>query len=74
VIGIGIGFGLQNIASNFISGLLIGIERPIKAGDFVDVGEHRGTVQRIGARSTSIVTSTESRSWCRTRTSWNATW
>ncbi|MGH2897614.1 MAG: mechanosensitive ion channel family protein, partial [Solirubrobacteraceae bacterium] len=56
VVGVGIGFGLQNIASNFISGVLIGIERPIQPGDFVDVGEHRGTVQRIGARSTSILT------------------
>ena len=56
VLGVGIGFGLQNIASNFISGILIGIERPIQPGDFVDVGEHRGTVQKIGARSTSILT------------------
>ena len=56
VVGVGIGFGLQNIASNFISGVLIGIERPIKVGDFVELGENRGTVQRIGARSTSILT------------------
>ncbi len=56
VLGVAIGFGLQNIASNFISGILIGIERPIQPGDFVDVGEHRGTVQKIGARSTSILT------------------
>jgi small-conductance mechanosensitive channel len=56
VVGVGIGFGLQNIASNFISGVLIGLERPIAPGDFVDVGEHRGTVQKIGARSTSILT------------------
>ena len=56
VVGVGIGFGLQNIASNFIAGVLIGIERPIQPGDFVDIGLHRGTVQKIGARSTSILT------------------
>ncbi len=56
VLGLGIGFGLQNIANNFVSGLLLNLERPIRAGDFVRVGEFLGTVQRIGARSTAIQT------------------
>ncbi len=57
VLGVGIGFGLQNIANNFVSGLLISFERPVRPGDFVRVAESEGTVQRIGARSTSILTS-----------------
>jgi small-conductance mechanosensitive channel len=56
VVGVGIGFGLQNIASNFVSGLLLSVERPIKAGDFVTVGAFEGSVLRIGARSTEILT------------------
>jgi small-conductance mechanosensitive channel len=56
VLGVGIGFGLQNIANNFVSGLLIGAERPIRAGDFVTLGELSGTVERVGARSTEILT------------------
>ncbi|MGB3238568.1 MAG: mechanosensitive ion channel domain-containing protein [Geitlerinemataceae cyanobacterium] len=54
--GLGIGFGLQNVASNFISGLIITFDRPIKVGDFLQVGELVGTVERIGSRSTEIVT------------------
>jgi small-conductance mechanosensitive channel len=56
VLGIGIGFGLQNIANNFVSGILLGLERPIKPGDYVQLGSFVGTVQRIGARSTLIQT------------------
>jgi len=56
VLGVGVGFGLQNIANNFISGLLLTLERPIKPGDFVQVGELMGTVERIGARSTEVRT------------------
>jgi small-conductance mechanosensitive channel len=56
VIGVGIGFGLQNITSNFVSGLLVSLERPIRPGDFVKVGDLRGTVKRIGLRCTEIVT------------------
>ncbi len=56
VLGVGIGFGLRNIANNFISGLLINLERPIRPGDFVHVGEFEGTVLRVGARSTEIRT------------------
>ncbi len=56
LLGVGIGFGLQSIANNFVSGILIGLERPIKPGDFVEVGGYAGTVQRVGGRSTSIRT------------------
>jgi small-conductance mechanosensitive channel len=55
-IGVGIGVGLQGIASNFISGLVILAERPISIGDRVEVGDAAGQVQRIGARSTVVVT------------------
>ena len=55
-VGIGIGFGLQNIASNFISGLVILAERPIAIGDRVEVAGITGQVQQIRARSTVIVT------------------
>lgn len=59
VLGVGLGFGLQNIANNFVSGLVMNIGRPIQPGDFVDVGDFSGTVQRIGARSTEILTTDE---------------
>jgi small-conductance mechanosensitive channel len=55
-VGIGIGFGLQNVASNFISGLIILFERPIKIGDRIEVGPIEGDVVEIGARSTKILT------------------
>jgi small-conductance mechanosensitive channel len=55
-LGVGIGFGLQDIAKNFGSGLVLVFERPIQVGDFVEVGEFKGTVERIGARSTEIRT------------------
>lgn len=56
VVGIGIGFGLQNIASNFISGLIILFERPVKKGDYVDAGDLEGRIDEIRARATTIVT------------------
>ena len=55
-VGLGIGFGLQNIASNFISGIIILFERPVRIGDRIAVGDIEGDVVRIGARSTSVLT------------------
>jgi len=55
-VGIGIGFGLQNVANNFISGLIILLERPLRIGDRIDVGGVQGNVVKIGARGTTIVT------------------
>ena len=55
-VGVGIGFGLQNVASNFISGLVILAERPITIGDRVEVAGVAGQVQQIRARSTVILT------------------
>jgi small-conductance mechanosensitive channel len=55
-VGVGLGFGLQNVASNFVSGLIILFERPIKVGDRVEVGDVSGEVHRIGARATTVVT------------------
>jgi len=55
-IGVGIGFGLQNVTNNFISGLIILFEQPIKVGDRIEVGDVTGDVIKISARSTMIVT------------------
>lgn len=55
-VGIGLGFGLQNIANNFISGLILLFERPIRVGDRVEVGDTNGDVVRIAARSTWVRT------------------
>jgi len=56
VLGIGLGFGLQNLASNFISGLTILLEQPIRVGDFIQVNELLGTVEDISIRSTVVRT------------------
>lgn len=55
-LGIGFGFGLQNLASNFISGLTLLFEQPIKVGDFIEVDDLLGTVESISIRSTIIRT------------------
>jgi small-conductance mechanosensitive channel len=55
-IGVGIGLGLQDVANNFISGLIILFERPIKVGDRIVVGDVEGQVAEIRGRSTTIVT------------------
>lgn len=59
-LGVGIGFGLQEIVANFISGLIILIERPVRVGDVVTVGDASGTISRVQIRATTI------RTWDRT--------
>ncbi len=54
-VGIGVGFGLQNVVSNFFAGLIIMFERPIKIGDRIDVDGVEGDVIQIGARSTVVL-------------------
>lgn len=55
-VGIGVGFGLQNVISNFFAGLIIMFERPIKVGDRIEVDKVEGDVLEIGARSTVVLT------------------
>jgi small-conductance mechanosensitive channel len=55
-LGLGIGFGLQTVISNFVSGLILVFERPIHVGDTVEVNNLLGTVNRIGVRSSSVIT------------------
>ena len=53
-LAVGIGLGSQNIVNNFISGLIVIVEQPIRLGDIIDVGSITGEVERIGARATKI--------------------
>ena len=59
VLAVGIGFGLQNIAQNFISGLILLVEQPVRHGDFIRVDNVLGTVDDIGLRATTVVTRDE---------------
>jgi small-conductance mechanosensitive channel len=55
-LGVGVGFGLQNVVNNFVSGLILLFERPIQTGDVVEVGALLGEVRRIGIRSSTLRT------------------
>ena len=54
--GVGIGFGLQSIVNNFVSGLILLFERPVHVGDIVEIGNLQGEVKRIGIRSSVVRT------------------
>jgi small-conductance mechanosensitive channel len=54
--GVGIGFGLQNVVNNFVSGLILLFERPLQVGDAVDIGSISGEISRIGIRASVVRT------------------
>jgi potassium-dependent mechanosensitive channel len=54
--GVGVGFGLQNVVNNFVSGLILLFERPIQVGDTIQIGQLSGEIRRIGIRSSTVRT------------------
>jgi potassium-dependent mechanosensitive channel len=61
---VGVGFGLQNVINNFVSGLILLFERPIKLGDMIEIGGNGGTVSRIGIRASIVRTPSGSEVHC----------
>ena len=55
-LGVGVGLGLQNIVNNFVSGIILIFDRPLRIGDIVDIGDKRGRVKGIGIRSSTLLT------------------
>jgi small-conductance mechanosensitive channel len=55
-LGVGVGFGLQSVVNNFVSGIILLLERPIQVGDAIQLGSLEGSVRRIGLRSTTVRT------------------
>jgi len=65
--GVGLGFGLQNIINNFVSGLILLFERPIKVGDIVQLGGNEGVVNHIGIRASIVEAQTVRSTSCPTQ-------
>ena len=55
-LGVGVGLGLQSIVNNFVSGVILIFDRPLRIGDTVDIGDKRGRVKEIGIRSSTLLT------------------
>ena len=55
-LGVGVGLGLQNIVNNFVSGIILIFDRPVRIGDTVELGDKRGRVKEIGIRSSTLLT------------------
>jgi small-conductance mechanosensitive channel len=55
-LGVGLGFGLQNVIANFVSGIILAFERPVQVNDIVEIGEVSGNIQQIGVRSSTVKT------------------
>ena len=55
-LGVGIGFGLQGVVNNFVSGLILLFERPVRVGDYIEIGGNWAEIQKIGLRATTVQT------------------
>jgi small-conductance mechanosensitive channel len=55
-LGVGIGFGMQNIVNNFVSGLILLLERPVRVGDYVEIDKNWAEIKKIGLRATTLQT------------------